>query len=312
MKIKEKDENLILKLLLGILIILSTCFLAVGYAAISTTNLNIGLTVTAKPFEGMFISNVEYYSDNGADLANSKIVSYSETMLHTNIMLSLSDTSSSITYEVTIFNNSDSLKQFKGITYLDDLYSNKDIVYTLNGFAVGQTIEKGESKTFNITFSYGKISTITNNNLESYLNFNFDYYFEEENDVDILITEGGSFEFAGVSPENPIDLANISNISFLIKNGTGLNIIGVQVDVTYTTRSGSKQSAKIYLKDEQHVELANQTVQFLGKQTNREMSIVFENINIQTNEKLHVSFDKNTITNGKVDVSRVVLTPIFE
>lgn len=312
MKIKEKDENLILKLLLGILIILSICFLAVGYAAISTTNLNIGLTVTAKPFEGMFISNAEYYTDNGADLANCKIVSYSETMLHTNIMLSPSDTSSSITYEVTIFNNSDSLKQFKGITYLDDLYSNKDIVYTINGFAVGQIIEKGESKTFNITFSYGKISTITNNNLESYLNFNFDYYFEEENDVDIVINEGGSFEFAGVSPENPIDLANISNISFLIKNATGLNITGVQVDVTYTTTSGSLQSAKIYLQDEEHNEIANQTVQFDKKVTNRDKSIIFENINIQTNEKLHISFDKNTITNGKVDVSRVVITPIFE
>lgn len=312
MKRKEKDCKLALKIFLGILIIISTCFLSIGYAALSETYFNISGNASAKPFEGMFISNAEYYSNNGADLANSKIENYIEAMLHTNITLSPTDTSSSITYQVTIFNNSDSLKQFTGVTYLDGLYSNNDITYTLNGLNVKDTIPKGESKTFTITFSYDRISTITNNQLESYLNFNFDYYFEEENDVDIVIEVGGSYEFAGVSPENQIDLKNIANINFAIKNSTEIAIIGIQVDITYSTTSGSLQSAKLYLRDENDKEISNQIVQFDKKVTNRKKSIIFENIAIQTNDKFHISFDQGTVTNGKVNVSGVVITPIFE
>ena len=309
---KEKDNRYVLQSFLGILIVIITCFLSVGYAALSDSSLYVYGSVSAEPFVGMFISNVEYASNSGADLTNSEIVSYSETMLHTNITLSPTDRTSSITYQVTIFNNSDSLKQFTGITYLDGLYSNNDIVYTLDGLKVKDTIERGASKTFNLTFSYKTNVTITNNNLDSYLSFNFDYYFAEENEVDIVIAAGESYEFAGVSPENPIDLANIANINFSIRNGSELILTGVNVDITYSTTSGSLQSAKIYLLDESEKEVSNQTVQFAKKVTNKDMRIVFENLQIETDMHFHISFDKGTVTNGKVKVTRVAISPIFE
>ena len=308
-KIKSKK---ILNVALGGLIIFSTLFLGVGYAALSNKLLNVDGTVSAEATEGMFISDVQYVSNVGADLTNSQIIDYTGTMLHSNIALSSTNGSSSITYQVSIFNNSDSLKQFKGISYLDDLYSNSNITYTLSGFNVGDTIDKGVEKTFNITFAYRSTSNLTNNTLESYLNFDFDYYFEEEVDVDVLLNSTDGMEFAGVSQDNPIDLNNIANIHFVVKNGATSNITNLLVDITYTTPTGSKQSAKIDIMDENHNVIATQTAEFRGKQTNATLTITFSNVNIQTGQKMEVSFEQGTVNNGRVNVTGVKIRPVFE
>ena len=65
--------------------------------------------------------------------------------------------------------------------------------------------------------------------------FNFDYYLEGANEVDIFIEGTGSYEFAGVSPEAPVDLNNIENITFAVMNGNADTITGVDVsNVTLT------------------------------------------------------------------------------
>ena len=308
-KIKSKK---ILNVVLGCLIIFSTLFLGIGYAALSNKILSVDGSVSAEVTDGMFISDVQYVSNVGADLTNSQIIDYTGTMLHSNIALSSTNGSSSITYQVSIFNNSDSLKQFKGISYLDDLYSNSNITYTLSGFNVGDTIDKGVEKTFNITFAYRSTSNLTNNTLESYLNFDFDYYFEEEVDVDVLLNDTDGMEFAGVSEENPIDLNNIAIIHFVVKNGATSIITSLLVDIIYTTPTGSTQSAKIDIMDENHNVIATQTTQFRGKQTNATLTITFSNVNISTGQKMEVSFDQGTVNNGRVNVTGVKIRPVFE
>lgn len=309
-KFKIKNTKLSLNIILIICIVVSTCILAVGYAEINSTNLNIAVDLNATTYAGIFISNVKYLSNIDADITNSEIVDYTGTMLHSNLYLSTTNTSSSITYEVTIFNNSDANKKFTGITYSDGFYSNQYIGYKLNGLNQNDIIIKGESKTFELTFYYNS-TNISNNNLDSYLNFNFDYYFDEENDVDIVINSGDSYTFGGVSTENPISLQNIANIHFMVLNGGPTVINGVKVDVTYTTTTGSKQSAAITLNDENDAEIATQTLQFQGKQTNTVATVQFNNLNISTGEKLSIKFDQSSITNGQVSVSSVIITPIF-
>ena len=143
------------------------------------------------------------------------------------------------------------------------------------------------------------------------MNFNFDYYYAEENEVDISITGEGTYVFEGVSPENPIDLANISNISFSLKNGLDKTITGVKVDEIYITTTGSKQSASIDLLNEEHEVIATQEAVFRGKQNGATLSIVFDGISIANGEILHVTFDKNRVTNGRVNTIGVSITPIF-
>lgn len=311
-KYKIKNDKLRLNFLLILGIIFSICFLSVGYAAITSTNLNINLLVSTTTYEGMFISDVKYTSDNGAEIEKSEIIDYNGTMLHSDIFLSPTSTSSSITYTVTIFNNSDSNKKFTGISYAEAFYSNQDIMYKIEGMQLNEIIEKGNGKTFDLTFYYNNISTITNNELDSYLNFNFDYYFDQELEVDFKIEPGGSYSFAGVSPENPIDLQNIANITFAIMNGSESVLNDIEVSVTYITTSGSKQSGSIGLYDENDKLLQTQTIQFQGKQENGATIVTtFSNLNLERGTKLTIKFDKTTITNGKVDVTNVTLTPVF-
>ena len=304
------NKKIILNYSLLVCIVISILMLSVGYAAILPTNLTVSGSASAGAQQGIFISEAKYLSNNGADLGNSKIVSTSGTMLHSIVYLSNADSSSTITYQITIFNNSDSIKQFKGVTYGEEYYSNPNIQYRIGGFSVNDTIEKGQGKTFNLTFYYN--GAITSNKLDSYLNFNFDYYFEEENEVDISITGEGTYVFEGVSPENPIDLANIANITFSLKNGLDRKIVGIRVDVIYNTATGSKQSAVIDLLNEEHTVIATKTVEFRGKQNGTTLSIMFDNVNINKNDILHVTFDQDRITNGRVDTIGVSITPIFE
>ena len=308
---KTKNSKLTVNFLLVVCIILATCFLSIGYADITSTNLGINLNVSTTTYVGMFISDVQYSSDNGADLTNSKIIDFSGTMLHSNIYLSSTNTSSSITYTVTIFNNSDATKKFTGVTYSDELYSNKDITYKITGLAENDIIEKGDSKTFDITFYYNNVTTISNNNLDSYLNFNFDYYLEGENEVDIDISSGDSYTFEGVSPENPVNLQDMATISFDMRNNSGNTITAIKVSLTYTTSTGSRQSATIALYDENDSSLGTQVAQFSGKQTNAVVTVTFSNLNIENGEKVSIKCDKSTITNGQVKISNITITPVF-
>lgn len=310
---KTKNRKLILNFWLIGCIILSTLFLSVGYADITSTNLDINLNLSTTAYKDIFISDVQYTSSNGADIANSKIINYTGTMLHSNIYLSTSDKSSSITYTVTITNNSDTIKQFIGVNYSDseEFYSNKDIIYRINGMVENEVFEIGETKTCEITYYYDNITTIVDNNLYSYLSFNFGEY-EESDPNDIIIPSGGdSYTFNGVSPGNPINFQNITNIDFNIKNNSGNTITGFKVDVTYTTSTGAKHSANITLNGEDNSVLGTKTVQFAGKQTNAIATATFSNISIGNGEKVHVKFAKGTGTNGQVSISNVKITPIF-
>lgn len=312
-KYKIKNDRLILNFIIITSIIICTCFLAIGYADIVATEIGINLNVSATAFDGMFISKVEYVSNNGADLTNSQIINYTETMLHSNIYLSETNSNSTLTYAVTIFNNSDAIKKFIGVSYLDSAYSNKNISYRIDGLNENDIIAKGESKTFNITFYYN-VSTISNNQLDSYLSFNFDYYLEGANEVDIFIESGESYTFEGVSTENPVDLNNIANISFAVMNGNNNILTGVNVEVTYSTTTGnSKQSADISLYTENDTvnPIQTQNVTFKGKQNNAVETISFTNLNISTGSKLIVKFAQGNVANGAVNISNVTITPIF-
>lgn len=310
---KIKNGKLIFNFVTLGCILLSVCLLSIGYAAITAMDLNIDVNISANQYQGIFISDVHYSSDIGADLVNSKIIDYTDTLLHSDIYLSQTDGNSSITYTVTIFNNSDALKQFKGVEYSEEFYSNNEIGFRLDGLAEGDLIPKGEGKTFNLTFFYNNPSSITNNELDSYLNFVFDYYFDVENDVDIVIREEGEYVFGGVDASNPVTIQDISNIHFNVINGSSKPIVGIKVDIIYSTTSGSSQSGKINLQDDAgNLLQPAQTITFLGKQTNANVNPapVF-NITIPVGEHVEVAFDQQSVNNGKVSISGVIITPIF-
>ena len=86
------------------------------------------------------------------------------------VKLSSTNINSQIKYKVTVYNNSEERQPFTGVRYGDEYYDNNDIIFEVNGFKPGQTIEPKETKDIIITFKY-KNNIPENTVLKSYLNF---------------------------------------------------------------------------------------------------------------------------------------------
>ena len=173
-----------ISLILSIIILISTFFMSIGYAAINNITSEISGTVRAVPQSGVFIYDVTYVSNNGANVSSSKINSYYRTVLDSKMVLGNSSTST-ITYTISIYNNSAQTYAYAGTTYDSDFYDNENITFALNGLSLNDTISAGQTKTFNITFSYADGNT-TNNTLNSWINFQFkNNYTISYNDVTV-------------------------------------------------------------------------------------------------------------------------------
>ena len=161
-----KRKNMTLLFLLFMSIIL----MGIGYASIQSVTGEITGKASSKMQDGVFITNVEYVSDVDANKDSSKIELYSGTMMKSTVKLSSTNINSQIKYKVTVYNNSEERQPFTGVRHGDEYYDNNDIIFEVNGFKPGQTIEPKETKDIIITFKY-KNNIPENTVLKSYLNF---------------------------------------------------------------------------------------------------------------------------------------------
>jgi len=104
-------------------------------------------------------------SKNASELANS---SYENTMLDTNIKLN--NSSSTITYQVTVYNGTND--NYHYVRTLEEDYSNDDIEYEIS-IPQDTVLSANSELTFNVTFRYKNNITITDDELESTLEFIF-------------------------------------------------------------------------------------------------------------------------------------------
>ena len=152
------------------LLFMSMILMGIGYASIESITGEITGKASSKMQDGVFITNVEYVSDVDANKDSSNIELYSGTMMKSTVKLSSTNINSQIKYKVTVYNNSEERQPFTGVRYGDEYYDNNDIIFEVNGFKPGQTIEPKETKDIIITFKY-KNNIPENTVLKSYLNF---------------------------------------------------------------------------------------------------------------------------------------------
>lgn len=221
----------------SVLIFIVTLFISIGYAEISDVLLNITGTVQATAQEGVFIANISNISE---ETTNSKINYFIGTMLESQIVLG--DTAdSSITYEVTLYNNSDKEYIYIGtITDTTDgiLYDNENIEFFETGIEQYKTtIAPTQSLKFTITFKYKDGTQITNNTLNSKLNFRF-----KEIPKLVLSNEGQTYTLNDIYPDYTAQEYEFSVSNFY--SDTEIN----RVPMTYyfTTTIDSPLTAKIY------------------------------------------------------------------
>lgn len=171
---RDKKNNIFISKSFGFFIVIFfvTIFLGIGYAQISDIDLTVSGTAMAQRQTGVVISEIDYLSDFKANVSESKINTYYQTMLDSKVSLE-NDVNSSITYRMTIQNLTDVEKKFSGVVYDNYFYDNPNITFELENLAVGDILNSGESITFNITFKYLGSDT-SKNVLNSYLNFKYE------------------------------------------------------------------------------------------------------------------------------------------
>lgn len=152
-------------ILIAVMLFFAFCFICVGYAQVST-NLDFSGNVQATPQKGVFIADAV-----GLNGSSSRVNAYISTTL--NSTTTLANSSSTVTYDVTLYNNSNYVYVFNGEKYLDTAYDNKNITYTITGLKKGDEIQAESYLEFSITFKYNSGASTQNNVLNSIINFEF-------------------------------------------------------------------------------------------------------------------------------------------
>lgn len=230
-----KQKKNFIKKFFPILLLISTIIISIGYASVNSVVMFISGTATGKILTGIYISEVNIKS-YGVDSSLSSIKNNSKTMLQSTTTLSETDATSTVTYTITIYNNSNDNQKFFGVQYDTEFYDNENIVFNLNGLNEGDIISANSSKTFEITFSYLNNTIVSNNVLNSYLNFSFKTlhnisYIGIDN-ADLYPSEIADGETLNITfDNNPVEVVVLETNDYSYNNGT-LIVNNVTSDLT--------------------------------------------------------------------------------
>lgn len=181
----------------SVLIFIVTLFMSIGYAQISDVLINITGSIEATSQENVFIADVKNTNEN---IGISKINNYIATTLDSTIELNSSDSNSTVSYEITLYNNSE--KDFVFIDTLTDksditLYDNENIEFIIEGIEnYKTTIAPTQSLKFLITFKYIESADLSKNILNCKLNFRF-----KELPKLFLDNDGQTYELNDIYPD---------------------------------------------------------------------------------------------------------------
>ena len=163
---------------------LFTCF---GYAALTDT-LNIHGSVNIVVPSGLFITEVKLKNTSNATSNSVKFLSYSTTV-DSSIRRGTSYGAGTVTYTVTVFNNTDLTYAYRKLYYQTSLsgYTGNDIIGTENrnrisittNFPDGQKVEPKESLSFEVTYTLGRSLSAYTNYL-TLVNYQFGINVESE------------------------------------------------------------------------------------------------------------------------------------
>ena len=163
---KEKTNKHKIFSLVFVFLTICVLFLTIGYSAYSTT-LAINGKALVRPVKESRITDMKIYNTKN----NAVVSSFDYTAYSIVSDLTLNNSNSSVTYNITITNlSSDNLV----ITKVNDqVYSNSNIEYYFDDMEINKTkIKPASQYTFKITFKY-KTKNISNKNLKCILVFNY-------------------------------------------------------------------------------------------------------------------------------------------
>lgn len=168
-------------------VVLFTC---IGYAAVSDI---MDITGTAETYvpDGVFITKAEISGNIEANLSASSVNKLFSTTLDSSVSLSESNGNSELTFAVTFYNNSDTSYIYDTVSYLEEVYSNKNIIFSVS--LNNLFIDARDFMTLDITFAYNQKTVASDNALDSALSFRF----KELEETTTSVVEGNSADNIG-------------------------------------------------------------------------------------------------------------------
>ena len=180
---KEEESNMtksIYSVVLIIVMLLMTCFIGIGYAAL-TTDLSVQGEINLQVPDGLFITNIEVVDGSEKNMDHNEY-SYASHSTTVNTLVSRENNGSagSVTYKITVLNNTKYHYAYRGLYYTND-YEHNSYVSTGNSnyrlgvvtsFPNGKLVAPGETLVFEVTYTIGK-NVGANSSLDTMLNYQF-------------------------------------------------------------------------------------------------------------------------------------------
>jgi len=162
------------KVLIAIVLSMTAVFLGVGFAN-TTVDIEVAGTANILPPEAVYITSVTVNSTSGTATADEG--TYLMTA-HSSTLDLGSNKNSTVTYSITVYNNTGETYAYNAAKYIQDAYSNANVTFALtnpdgSAFKHGAEVEAGKSLTFNVTFSYNDKNSISDTALTSTINYEF-------------------------------------------------------------------------------------------------------------------------------------------
>ena len=166
-------------------------FIAVGFSALTTT-LSVNGSAAFAP-----VGMIRVMSISTGSLVDATEQSKSITPDSIKNMLDLNSSTATATYNVVIKNLGQTDKELDNI--VEDMFSNEQIEYELNGLKIGDVIEARNEVQFSITFKYKEDITPP---LESRLNYKLRVVLSHYDAIDpagLVCNHPGDCTFNGIS-----------------------------------------------------------------------------------------------------------------
>ena len=158
-----------MKAVVCIVLSFSFLFISLGYAAL-TDHLTVTGTTRVDIPSGIYIIDMERSSSSRLDVERSDYYPYTTT-LDTSLSKSSRNQSGTVTYKITVFNNTQYEYAYRDIYYQEGLYNNNKIGNGItiscslaNASAANKKIAPGATKEFTVTYTLSSSNSSANYN----------------------------------------------------------------------------------------------------------------------------------------------------
>jgi len=198
-----------------IFLLIATLCMSIGYAAVNSVSLDFLGDIAAKDHDGVFITDIEYVErEDFLPSENIDIYTANKTIVDSKVILE-QNSSSNVKLKITVFNSSNEDHVFVGTFFDEEFYDNTNITFDLVGVEIEDIIKAGDYLTFYAIFKFNDTTKVTDNILNSTIDYRFEPYTVKETlsgiefnyllKNSVYAPEGDVYEYYSIDENRAVD-----------------------------------------------------------------------------------------------------------